>query len=288
LERCTPQIAYLGVTLLLVASGAIATATFGSKWGVPFPPEVLEILGVVGGIIALVGIQMICRGVTAYLRESQIREVCRLRPNEPWHADYDWDEKQSGDDKRRGAYKWLFFAFVFGAFPFALYLRGVGPAPFIFFGPFFAISLISGIYYAAQYSKYGNSYLRFETFPYFLGQSLNAHLGTTKDIGPFVRVSFTLRCVEERRVKAPGKTVILCYQMYEETSVLEGPGEHSVMNPDLTVSFALPDDASLQTCLNGTPCRYWEIYVHAETPGLDFDEAFLVPVYAKAWSAERS
>jgi hypothetical protein len=47
------------------------------------------------------------------------------------------------------------------------------------------------------------------------------------------------------------------------------------------IECALPDDPALTTALSEHPARYWELELRAETEGIDFVAAFLLPIYAE-------
>jgi hypothetical protein len=47
------------------------------------------------------------------------------------------------------------------------------------------------------------------------------------------------------------------------------------------MEWPLPNDAELSTQLNGRPAKFWELEVKAKTPGVDYHERFLLPIYAK-------
>jgi hypothetical protein len=43
----------------------------------------------------------------------------------------------------------------------------------------------------------------------------------------------------------------------------------------------LPTDDDLNSGLSERPAKFWELEVEAKTPGVDYHERFLLPVYAK-------
>jgi hypothetical protein len=124
--------------------------------------------------------------------------------------------------------------------------------------------------------KYGGSYLRFESFPFHLGDELRARFGPNR----FDQVRFTLRCVEEFwETSGSGRNrtrKLVCNQVYSDELVIDT----SATTAELDVRFRLPDDAELATHLAGAPVRYWQLRAQADAPGLDLDVALLVPVYA--------
>jgi hypothetical protein len=133
-----------------------------------------------------------------------------------------------------------------------------------------------------QQAKYGRARLAFPSFPFFLGDTLTARLGTSRAIGEFKKLTFTLRCIEERTEtrRSGTRTSIqtVCDQLWAEEVAL-GAGAVREGN-EITVRFELPE-GDYGTRLSDSPARYWELAVTADTPGLDFSARFLVPVYAR-------
>ena len=71
------------------------------------------------------------------------------------------------------------------------------------------------------------------------------------------------------------------YELWSDTFEVEGPGEHRRGDAGVPVTFLLPPSKDLSTSLSERPPRYWELKVEADTPGVDYEATFLVPVYAK-------
>jgi len=134
----------------------------------------------------------------------------------------------------------------------------------------------------AQQAKYGRARLAFQSFPYYLGETLAARLSSTRAIGQFKKLTFTLRCIEERtvtrRTNKGTSTQTVCDQLWAEEVTQEGGALRE--GSEVVVRFDLPE-GDYGTRLSAPPARYWELAVVADTPGLDFSAKFLVPVYAK-------
>ena len=131
-----------------------------------------------------------------------------------------------------------------------------------------------------QQAKYGRARLAFRSFPFFLGDTLSARLGSSRPIGQFKKLTLTLRCIEERTETShsAGKTTIrtVCDHLWSDEVTLEGGAVRE--GNEVPVSFDLPS-GDYGTRLAEAPARYWELAVVADTPGLDFTAKFLVPVY---------
>ncbi len=143
--------------------------------------------------------------------------------------------------------------------------------------------------------KYGGSFLRYRTFPFFLGERLAATLEGIDRLRGFTRMTIVLRCVLERTVGS-GKSAHVEREVVDAQTrgvapedVTFGKGSAAgvfklLRRSDdaafLPISFDLPDE-DLSTRLSEPPVRKWELEVKAETPGLDYEATFLVPVYAR-------
>jgi hypothetical protein len=131
-------------------------------------------------------------------------------------------------------------------------------------------------------AKYGRSYLRFGSFPFLLGRTVDVRFNTRRPIGSFENMTFTLRCIEERtevrRTSKGSSTQVLCDQIWADEKVFES--SWALQEGEIPVSFRLPE-GEYGTRLLEPPIRYWELEVKAATPGLDFGAVFPLPVYAR-------
>jgi hypothetical protein len=86
--------------------------------------------------------------------------------------------------------------------------------------------LVGVVLTVVQHAKYGRARLAFQSFPFFLGETLSARLVTSRPIGDFKRITFTLRCIEERTEtrRSGNKTTIrtVCDQLWADEVALEG------------------------------------------------------------------
>lgn len=120
--------------------------------------------------------------------------------------------------------------------------------------------------------------LRFGTFPFFLGRSLQGRV-TAKALAGRDDVVVTLRCLDERYVtqrthsSSAGQLCVGVFQLHEALGTLKVDG-----NGDASVSLPLPD-ADLETLLNRELPRYWQLELEAN--GTE-PIRFLVPVYRSA------
>jgi hypothetical protein len=205
--------------------------------------------------------------------------------------DYEWDEQGSREAVGRKIGGSIVGTVLFGVFlaPFHwwAWLSGQGvlfvQIMVALFELIFLLVVWNALKHMVHALKYGGSYLRFERFPFRLGEELHVRFGPNR----FDRVRFTLRCVEEFwETSGSGRNrskKLVCNRIYSEEQVVDA----SAATPELDVRFRLPDDPELTTHLAGAPVRYWQLRAQADSPGLDLDVALLVPVYAGTKSRTR-
>ena len=219
-----------------------------------------------------------------------LRRFRRIPPDGRWRVDYPWDPEIVWDDTRAQIRRKMendslitvvlflvSFAVVVACMGAPLGIRLMAVVPCVGLLGYQALRISPLI---AQRMTYGRTYLRFDRFPFFLGESLDARLGGGKGTVLFQSLTFTLRCVQERYERHDQKSVMACYEMYADRFEVPGSGVFGTGAPDCPVSFVLPAQADMATQLAERPPRYWEIEAHAQTSGRDFHATYLVPVYA--------
>ena len=254
---------------------------------IPLPAQAnapLWVVGCLGLAFAAAGLMVMVNGVRGAINKRRARAVAD-RHGEPWFQDHPWERDGINDRAERR----VIHGFVMAAFMV------------VFLGPFnwwafmsdestLMVQLVVGVfdvilvfvvgqafYRLIQFFKYGRSELRFERFPFFLGEKLEAVFSPNR----FDRLKLVLRFVEERietrRVGNKRRQRLVAYEHYSEE--LE-PNVAAGMR-EVPFSFELPALEEWTTELSGKPVRYWELVVEAEAPGVDFRTTFPLPVYAR-------
>jgi hypothetical protein len=253
-----------------------------------------------GAVFAVAGLLLVQQTITGKLREARRRRRLRSDPAQPWLADYPWDA--GGETFRVGAQAVQILAAL-------LFLAAfLAPFNYLFF-PFPAILIFDGllllgvgwfVYYVVQSGKYGDSRLRYASFPFYLGSQAVLHVEGIDRLKGLRQLTITLRCIEEGLQHRPtGKGVSaqnVCSATYEDERILVpeeitfGEGGRArflsfARREDawtaLRLEFPLPDEEEYETHLAAPPVRYWELEVKADTPGVDYSATFLVPVYRR-------
>lgn len=274
-----------GIGIILVAADVIhvpAGDIHAPRW----------VLGMVGGVFALVGTFCELHGLRGLLRTARLKAQLALHADEPWYGDHDWDPHGVRDDSRRNLIRGFlglgFLAFFLSIFNWWAFLSEDTVVVLqIIVGLFDAVLLLglgTLLHRLGRRLKYGRSKLRFCRFPFFLGESVDVELENRRGIGRYDRITLTLRCIQERIVtRGTGRnrsTSVVCYEQYCDTKTIEGPAAHRAGDPPIRISFELPD-GDYETCLRERPPRYWELEVNSKTEGIDYHASFVLPVYRK-------
>lgn len=251
----------------------------------------LWVIAVCGLMFLLAGLFLIWHGLDGIWRNARIRKVQRTRSSSPWLWDYPWQALGISDNKLKKVMHSLIFLFVVGAFlaPFHwwAFLSKEGPLMVKVIVVIFDLvfGLCGGYYFLNSlglYLKYGNSRLRFESFPFFLGDILSVTL--VKLPSEINQLQLDLRFIEERyEMRGSGDNrsqKVICYQLYHEGRILQGSEVTS--SGKLSLEWDLPGDQEMTSTLSQRPALFWELEVKADTPGVDYHSCFLLPVYARA------
>ena len=244
-----------------------------------------------GAILFLVGMALIVHGISGLKRKARMKKGKQTQPNRPWMWDYPWEPLGISENKLKR---------VFSALGAAAFLIAVmAPATWwVFFSDeavsfwakamvvvFDIVTLWTCYDFSrklAQYFKYGNSRLRFISFPFHLGDQLSVMLADLpREIN---QLCLDLRFIEEHyEYRGYGQNrskEIVCYQLFHEARTLQGRDMASFAGK-LSLEWDLPDEPEWTTTLSQRPARFWELEVKAETPGVDYHSRFLLPVYAR-------
>lgn len=250
----------------------------------------LWVISVCGLMFLLAGLWFIWHGMDGLRRQARIQNVRTTRASSPWLWDYEWQALGISDNKLKKVIHAFLMLVLVGTFlaPFhwwafmsndgRMMIKGI----VVFFDLAFGLG---GGYYLfhnlALFLKYGNGRLRFDTFPFFLGDKLSVVLvGLPSKIN---QLQLDLRFIEEKyetRQRGQEKeSKVVCYQLYHEARTLEG---REIASADkLSQEWDLPENPEFASTLSQRPARFWELEIKADTPGVDYHSRFLLPVYAR-------
>ena len=246
-----------------------------------------------GGAFFAAGFWVFSYGLLTFLHRLEKERMERNWPTEIWRADYRWDPRGVTDRGMAGVGQ-KFFSAALGAvliFPFNWIIFSLKQIPgwvrifIIIFDVWVFSYFIGGIYQLLRCWKYKTSCLEFGSFPFFLGDKMEAVLLSRIALQNAKNLTVTLRCVEEKyETRDTGDNrsqVVVAYQIYAETLEFSDLRIYGYEALRIPLSFSLPLDAALETRLRDRPARYWELLVKAPTPGINYAANFLVPVYKR-------
>jgi len=245
-----------------------------------------------GMLFFLAGVSLLIHGLLSILKQNKVDSARNERPGELWYSDYPWDPtgiKGRGFEqlmKRLYAcagitvflipFHWLAFIEA----KILIFQISIGLFELILFGVW-----LHWFYLLFQYLKHGRSYLRFDQFPFFLGEKLKVYLESSRPIRGLKELELILRCVQEAyETRGSGENrrmVVVSYQIFAEKKKFDDAQIYQQDVLRLPVEFQLPADKEYAGSLSARPPRFWEIEVKAQTPGIDYRANFFVPVYVK-------
>jgi hypothetical protein len=283
----------VGVFVFLLSIGAL-----------PIQPETsndapLWMLTAFGGVFAMAGLGLAWAGAAGMARARSARIRKEEHPLEPWYWDHPWDSKGATSGGIGSALQtfltFLFLEAFLSIFHWWAFFSPERIIPLIILVGLFdliALAILWGAFYQLfQFFKYGSSRLHFARFPFRPGDSVEAGLEVSRKIGAAPAISLVLRYIEEvMETTGSGKnrsTTQVLYCLHEVTKELSAGQFDAGSDLEIPISIRLPA-GDLSNRLLDTPRRYWELEVKAETPGIDYEARFLLPVYSRQYTQTMS
>lgn len=245
------------------------------------------------GVFTVVGALFTTRSIHTFNISRRRNELRRRHPNEFWKFDHEWQSEGAWEESSRAIRFALLFGTAWSVFlaPFFSLAANEDPVLYLFLAVFTLVPVgcVGYMVYALlRRAKFGRSYLRFERFPYFLGEEVSVAWKPGKPIGAFRSMRFTLRCIEEQqKTDSEGETTTQFAELFAQTIDVAQPGEKTDA-AEVPLTFTVPQPPRpLGTQFSAKTPRYWELEVKADTPGIKYMANFLVPVYAPPRSKYR-
>lgn len=214
-------------------------------------------------------------------------------PNSPaWKKDYAWNSRIVRDELPNRALSNIGLALFIGAImvPFHALAWGEGLpiAAFIalilcVFDGIVLYFLGLGLYRFMQMAKFRDSHLLLDDCPFYLGESLKVRWVPGQALGHFEKLEFVLHFYQqrlERDTDGESGATQATYELFRHSLTVDGPGRSERVG-EFPLELKLPPDAALTTRLNAPTASFWELEIRANTPGIDYCAAFLVPVYSR-------
>jgi len=272
-----------GIYIILISFNVIETPD--NKFHVP-----RYMTAMFGGVFFMPGLFLVIHG----LLSLNYRPAKYLVNASQWDNDYNWNHQQINDRSRPDLVKFFFSTLILILFllPFHLFIfKFLGGSKISYFPKVLmiifdlAVLIIIWTYFKKlfRYLKYGMSSLRFNQFPFFLGNNLDLTFIINKQISGTKHISATIQCIEEKyETRCSGdnkRSVVVCYHLYSESKGIEFPSNVDYGSLQIPIQFDLPSEEIYRTRLKERPPTYWELEIKAETDGIDLAKNFLLPVY---------
>jgi hypothetical protein len=235
------------------------------------------------------GLFFLIHGLLGTARKAQYLSAMAQRPSQPWFCDFHWRQEGIAFSAFNAMLGRLLAALVWTAFLTPFFWIGLTVPEarvFLIFSTIFGLIGLVYWYRWAQMSadllRYGNSFLNYDSFPYFLGGSLRARLRAPHHVSDIDALTLTLRCVQERYVATGNgrnrSSRVVCYELYKDAVTLSRDRLAGLAGGGIPIEFQLPANQST-TSLASTPPVYWEIEARGQSRTVGYQAYFLVPVY---------
>jgi len=269
-----------GVFSGMAGFNVIHTKQHGPAW----------LVAVIGAMFFFPGLFLFVHGVQGMIRKAIYKHKSAQTPGQAWLFDYHWRAEgvrfsafNAMVSRLLGAVFWNVFLVPF----FWIGYTGHGIAR-VFFA-FACLFALFGVYFWVRWAqmladlvRYGNSFLAYDTFPYFLGGTLRARLRAPRHLAGVQSLTMTLRCIQERYITTGygnnRSSRVVCYELYKDVITYDLQRLANFVGAEIPIEFRLPAD-KLPTSLADTPPTYWAIEARGEAAGADYEAYFLLPVY---------
>jgi len=249
------------------------------------------VLTAAGAVFALGGLMVWGMAGRQWAANRRRLAATGRQRDEPALRDYDWDTrgfeaprwKRAAGALGGAAFLTLFLS-MFNYWAFGANGPWVVKAVVVLFDLILAAVWWYAFVRLGRALKFGGSRVVFGRFPYRVSEPISIQWQPATGIRQPRKGTFTLRCVEawfERHGSGRNRSVSLVHEeLWSGTWHVESARE-LLPGKFLTLPYEPPADAP-STRLSGERPVFWEFEVKLDLPGLDFEETYLVPVYAKA------
>jgi hypothetical protein len=252
------------------------------------------LVGLIGSFFFSAGAFLIIHGLRGAARHAVYQREAAEHPGEPWLVDHHWHREGIAFSAFNAMLGRFVAALAWNAFliPFfwvGLNVRGTGRVFLVFATIFALIGLVfwgRWLQMLGELFRYGNTFLVYDEFPYFLGQTFRARLRAPHHVSALDELTFTLRCVQEKYVTTGSgrdrTTRVMCFELYQDAFTLSRDQLTGLAGGDIPVILKLPSNQA-STFLAAAPPTYWEIQAQGKANrGANFEAYFLVPVYNRS------
>ena len=268
-----------GIFIGLTAFNVSKARTHGPTW----------LIASIGAMFFFAGLFLFVHGIHGMIRKAIYKHESAQTPGQPWLFDHHWGPVGIRFSAFNAMLNRLLAALVWHGFLVPFFWIGYTQRGAWLFFVIASLFALIGIFFWVRWFqmltdllRYGNSFLAYDSFPYFLGNTLRARLRAPRHLAMLNSLTLTLRCIQERYVTSgvgnDRSTRVVCYELYSDVLELDQQRLANFVGAEIPVEFRLPAD-KLPTTLAETPPTYWAIEARGSAPGADYEAYFLVPVY---------
>jgi len=247
------------------------------------------VVGIFGALFFLGGAFFLIHGFLGVARKWRYARAAAQRPGEPWLYDCHWHPEGAAFSAFDAMIGRLVAALVWSAFLVPFFWIGVHVRGALIFAIFASLFGLAGLVFwwrwlqmLADLIRYGNSFLNYDSFPYYLGGTLRARLRAPHHVEDIEALTLALRCVQEKYVTTGSgnnrSTRVVCYEIYKEEATFDRERLAGYAGGEIPVEFRVPADQP-STNLASAPPIYWEIQACGNSSKINYEAYFLVPVY---------
>ena len=275
----------LSVPFLLV--GIWITGSYFGFFSANLGGNVTEprILLIVGLVFLLSGLGIFLFAFSHLLKILFKNNLRKRHPYEAWLWDYSWNRRgQTHSFLKRLLYNLFGLFLVLGIFLPGLYIAYVkGSMPLFFkviMSLFIFLYLGICIREIIKTLKFRSVRCLYTQFPYRIGKDFSVNLEGLPNAKSIESISCKIKCYEFRVIESSksNKKVFerVSVELYSEDIPLE---ISHIKDGRVGISGRFPNKKSLGTDFTKNDYICWELSVNAKVPGVDFNYAFILPVY---------
>lgn len=275
-----------GCMLLLFLAVGLAIFTFGAlgTWG-PYAESLQQgndprsFLGIMafGAVFFLIALRMLQIQLTG-AKGKERRKRLEVNRKHPWTSDYPWRPKGMPPDYSASGSGGVLGRVAVLSFFALMNMVFLSPSPWtvraivLFFDLFGALILWDSLHKMWQYLRHPRPFVRWTTFPAFLGGQLEGVFSIHPALSVQGPVLATLRCVQDAGMGSQQEP----FSIYEQVREIPPAGDRL---KELPVGFDLPPDLP-GTDFGRSDAVYWQVVFQIPVAGPDYEVIFLAPVYA--------
>lgn len=230
------------------------------------------------------GCSVFLQAINSIRKENRTKKIKKRHPTSPELWDYEWNSKGITNRSQNTLLSHFLGLSIVGCFYFITYWLGFinkDQFRYPFYGMSFFVLLIALWFFTmiTKRIKYGKAFLKFQSFPFKLGQEMRFSFQSLPPKEKIKEVLVAVRFYEEFHTKnSKGQSVISIRSTYED--FYSFTSSEVSTNRTLDCTIQLPEDLKFESKLSEMPAHFWEVQIQCDIEGVDYREYFLLPVYS--------